>query len=154
MLYVDPTLHLATATNSLDLQAPTHALYLTLSLGATIWVARTLHKHGRLFLVDAMKGNTALADGVNQLLAVGFYLLNIGYVLNQMNDARIPESLGEMMAVLGSRLGNILMVLGAMHFFNLFLFNRLRVRGALHRAPPPVGPSQVIAPPRMASVAT
>ena len=152
MLNADTTLHLATATSSLDLQAPTHAIYLTLSLGATIWVARTLHQHGRLFLVDAMKGNAALADGVNQLLVVGFYLLNIGYVFNQTNDSRVPESVGEMMGLLGSRLGNILMVLGVMHFFNLFIFNRLRVRGSMHRAPPPVSPSQVIATPRMAPV--
>ena len=100
-----------------------------------------------------MKGNTALADGVNQLLVVSFYLLNIGHVLRQMNDARVPESLDEMMGLLGSRLGNILMVLGAMHFLNHFIFNRLRVRGAMHRAPPPVGPSQVIAPPCMTPVA-
>ena len=35
----------------------TYALYLTISILLTIWVARTLHTNGRLFLVDAFHGN-------------------------------------------------------------------------------------------------
>ena len=57
-----------------------YAAYLAISLAATIWVATTLHRNGRIFLVDAFHGNTELADSVNHLLVVGFYLINIGYV--------------------------------------------------------------------------
>jgi hypothetical protein len=31
--------------------------YLLISLAVTVWVARTLHKNGRVFLVDAFHGN-------------------------------------------------------------------------------------------------
>jgi hypothetical protein len=40
----------------------TYVIYLVLSLILTIWVAHTLHKNGRIFLVDAFQGNAALAD--------------------------------------------------------------------------------------------
>lgn len=49
--------------------------YLLISIGVTVWVARTLHRHGRIFLVDSFLGNEPLADSVNQLLVVGFYLM-------------------------------------------------------------------------------
>jgi hypothetical protein len=52
--------------------------YLAISIGLTIWVARTLHKNGRVFLVEAFHGNEELADSVNHLLVVGFYLINGG----------------------------------------------------------------------------
>jgi hypothetical protein len=58
----------------------TYLAYLTISVALTVWVARTLHKNGRIFLVDSFHGNEALADSVNHLLVVGFYLVNIGYV--------------------------------------------------------------------------
>ena len=45
-----------------------------------MWVARTLHRSGRVFLVDAFHGNQELADSVNHLLVVGFYLVNVGYI--------------------------------------------------------------------------
>ena len=57
-----------------------YSLYLILAVGMTVWVARTLHKNGRIFLVDCFNGNTDLADSVNHLLVVGFYLMNIGFV--------------------------------------------------------------------------
>ncbi len=48
-----------------------YLLYLAISIAVTIWVARTLHRSGRVFLVDAFGGNEALADSVNHLLVVG-----------------------------------------------------------------------------------
>ena len=57
-----------------------YLIYLAISIALTIWVARTLHKNGRVFLVDVFHGNEPLADSVNHLLVVGFYLINFGYV--------------------------------------------------------------------------
>src|SRR5262245_29015994 len=57
-----------------------YVAYLLISVALTVWVARTLHRNGRVFLVDSFLGNEALADSVNHLLVVGFYLVNIGYV--------------------------------------------------------------------------
>ena len=57
-----------------------YVAYLFISIALTVWVARTLVKNGRVFLVDSFLGNESLADSVNHLLAVGFYLINVGYV--------------------------------------------------------------------------
>src|SRR5207237_6482559 len=63
--------------------------YLIVSMAVTIWVARTLAKNGRAFLVEAFRGNTELADSVNRLLVVGFYLINAGYVAAAL-ETRAP----------------------------------------------------------------
>ena len=57
-----------------------YLVYLLISVTLTIWVARTLHKRGAIFLVDAFNGDAELAASVNHLLVVGFYLINIGFV--------------------------------------------------------------------------
>jgi hypothetical protein len=49
-----------------------YMVYLAISLVLTVWVARTLHKRGAIFLVDAFAGNAELAASVNHLLVVGF----------------------------------------------------------------------------------
>ena len=67
--------------------------YLALSIPLTIWVARTLHKNGRIFLVDAFHGNEPLADSINHLLVVGFYLVNIGFVSLALKYGDKPENL-------------------------------------------------------------
>ncbi len=58
----------------------TYGLYLLIALPLTMWVARNLFRNGRIFLVDCFHGNESLADSVNQLLVVGFYLVNFGFV--------------------------------------------------------------------------
>ncbi|MGI4789420.1 MAG: hypothetical protein ACRYFS_11295 [Janthinobacterium lividum] len=104
----------------------TYGIYLTLSIGLTIWVARTLFKNGRVFLVDVFIGNEALADSVNQLLVVGFYLINLGYVSLALKINSTIDSAQTSIEALAVKMGFVLLVLGGMHFFNLFLFSRIR----------------------------
>jgi hypothetical protein len=127
--------------------AMTYILYLLISVGLTIWVARTLHHNGRAFLVEAMGGNETLADSVNHLLVVGFYLINIGYVtlaLKLKFGIEAPHDLQGAIEFLSFKIGMVLVVLGVMHFGNLYLFSRMRRRAMLHGAPPPVEPDDVI----------
>ena len=118
----------------------TYALYLTISIALTVWVAGTLHKNGRLFLVDAFHGNEPLADSINHLLLVGFYLVNIGYDVLVLKIGDKPNTLEGAFEVLSTKIGTVLLVLGAMHFFNLYVFSRMRKRAMLHAAPPPLPP--------------
>ena len=118
-----------------------YLFYLAVSVGLTIWVARTLHKNGRVFLVDAFGGNAALADSVNHLLVVGFYLINIGYVSLALKYGSHPFDLASAIESFSTKIGWVMLVLGGMHFFNLYVFSRLRRRGLLQHVPPPVAPT-------------
>src|SRR5688572_31375310 len=106
-----------------------YLVYLAISLSVTVWVARTLYKNGRVFLVDAFQGNTELAGSVNHLLVVGFYLINVGYVTQALATDRNVTDLRGAIELVSSKVGTILLVLGVMHFFNVYVFNRLRHRG-------------------------
>ena len=118
----------------------TYLIYLALSIGLTIWVARTLHKNGRVFLVDVFHGNEALADSVNHLLVVGFYVINLGYVSLALKLGYAVNTAQEGIEALSVKVGMVLLVLGGMHFFNLFIFSRMRRRASLHNGPPPIAP--------------
>ena len=125
----------------------TYVAYLIISICLTVWVARTLHKNGRVFLVDSFLGNENLADSVNHLLVVGFYLINIGYVTLALKYGAAAASAQEAMETLSTKIGLVLLVLGGMHFFNLAVFTRMRKRGLAHKHLPPVLPPSVAAPP-------
>jgi hypothetical protein len=112
----------------MNILVTTYLVYIALSVTLTVWVAHTLHKNGRIFLVDAFHGNEALADSVNHLLVVGFYLINLGYIslfLKISSEVAEPATAVEALSI---KMGWVLLVLGGMHFFNLYIFNRLRSR--------------------------
>jgi hypothetical protein len=117
-----------------------YLIYLAISIALTIWVARTLHKNGRVFLVDVFHGNEALADSVNHLLVVGFYLINFGYVSLALKLGYNVANSQAAIEALSLKVGWVLLVLGGMHFFNLFIFSRMRRRASLVNGPPPVPP--------------
>ncbi|MDH3283426.1 MAG: hypothetical protein OEQ13_01690 [Acidobacteriota bacterium] len=127
-----------------DFVVITYAAYLLVSVALTVWVARTLHASGRVFLVDVFSGNERLADSVNHLLVVGFYLINLGYISLALRLGYEVASARESIEALSFKVGMVLVVLGAMHFFNLYVFSRIRRRSALHAAPPPVTPDGVL----------
>ena len=102
--------------------------YLAISIALTVWVARTLHKNGRLFLVDAFHGNGELADSVNHLLVVGFYLINVGYIAVALKTAEALTNAREVIEVESGKLGVVLLILGFMHFFNIFVLGRMRFK--------------------------
>ena len=122
----------------------TYLTYLVLSIILTIWVAQTLHKNGRVFLVDVFHGNIELADSVNHLLVVGFYLINLGYISLALKLGYQVDSTQVGIEALSSKIGTVAIVLGGMHFFNLYIFSRLRRRAMLDNVPPPVMPDACI----------
>ena len=124
--------------------AVTYVLYLAISIRVTMWVARTLHENGRIFLVDAFSGNEALADSVNHLLVVGFYLINVGYVTLALKYGDKPVDLTSGIEFTSTKVGLVLLVLGAMHFMNLFIISKMRSRALESREPPPVRPEAVL----------
>lgn len=124
----------------MDFLVLTYLAYLSISIALTAWVGRTLHKNGRVFLVDVFHGNENLADSVNHLLVVGFYLINFGYVSLALHLGYDVLSLRGVIEALSSKVGVVLLVLGGMHFGNLYIFSRIRRRAVLPMMAPPVLP--------------
>jgi hypothetical protein len=105
--------------------------YLAISIALTIWVARTLYRSGRVFLLDAFHGNTDLADSVNHLLVVGFYLINVGYIALALKTTSALATFREAIELESTKIGVVLLILGAMHFFNILVLAKMRKRGTV-----------------------
>ena len=116
-----------------------YSLYLVLSLALTIWVGRTLFRSGRPFLVDAFHGNDTMADSVNNLLIIGFYLVNAGFMLLFLSSKEHPKTGIDVFEHLSKSVGVVVIVLGVMHLINLIVLNALRT-GATAGRPPALPP--------------
>jgi hypothetical protein len=114
-----------------------YSLYLAITVILTIWVARTLFRNGKVFLIDIFHGNKELAQAVNNLLLVGFYLVNLGYAVYTL---RVEFNIGDtrqLIEELSLKTGAITLILGGMHFFNMFVFFKLRKRALLEKRAAP-----------------
>lgn len=111
----------------------TYIAYLVLTLILTIWVARTLFRNGKIFLIDIFHGNKELSSAVNNLLLVGFYLVNIGYAVYTLSVKEDVADARALVETLSLKVGAIILILGGMHFFNMLVFFRLRKRALVEK---------------------
>lgn len=119
--------------------------YLAISLAVTFGVGRTAFKNGAAFLADTFLGKEKLADAVNHLLLVGFYLVNCGWVVLSLKTSDPAYTQQQVLENLAGKVGAVLVVLGVMHFLNLYVINRMRRRAIADRQPPPVMPTEFVA---------
>jgi hypothetical protein len=104
----------------------TYLIYLPVTIFLTIWVARALFTNGGVFLVEIFRPDVVLAESVNKLLLVGFYLVNIGYAVYTLEVVNVIVNVQDVIETLSLKVGWIILVLGGMHFFNLFILFSLR----------------------------
>lgn len=125
----------------MDSTVATYVVYLLISCSLTVWVGWTLSRNGRRFLSDVFGGDERLADAVNRLLVVGFYLLNLGFVTLFLRvDDEIAGVRGSF-ETLSVKVGIVLLVLGGIHLGNVYVFTRIRRRMSIDRQQvPPVAP--------------
>lgn len=103
-----------------------HLIYLSVSILVTVWVGQTLHKNGRLFLIGIFAGNARMADAINHLLLVGFYLTNVALVSLALKQGETVFTVEQSIERLSTKIGLVLLVLGGMHFFNLIVLWAIR----------------------------
>ena len=108
------------------LTSTAYLLYIVISIFITIFVSRTLSQNGKIYLIDGFNGDEALAGSVNHMLVVGFYLLNLGFVLAKMKTGVQILNAEALIVYLSSTIGFVLLVLGGAHFFNMFAIHMFR----------------------------
>jgi hypothetical protein len=96
-----------------------YGLYLAIAIAFTVWVARSLSSNGEVFLVECFGHDEVLARSTNHLLVVGFYLMNLGFIMLALQFGEPPATVPETVVFLSSKVGLAVLVLGAMHFFNM-----------------------------------
>jgi hypothetical protein len=119
-------------------------IYVVLSVGLTVWLARILFRSGTAFLRDVFDDKPDLADALNRLLVVGFYMLSLGYALYILRASRNMDGFSSLQFLV-NRLAILLVTLAALHFINVTVFWKIRGRREQRHLPMPVS-SQAVVP--------
>ncbi len=130
----------------MDLVVVGYIIYLALGVTLAVWVAKTLGRQGRTYLADVFQ-NEKVGGAMNQLLVVGFYLVNFGFMALWLRTGDQVSTLRDLVQMLSIKIGTVLLVIGALHLINLLIFSRIRrnvlLQESLRLASRPV-PSDVV----------
>src|SRR5687768_9956971 len=92
-----------------------YVVYAAVMVALTVWLARTLAKSGAVYLADVFTDRPELAEAVNRLLVVGFYLVNLGYGCLTLAGGTAADP-RQAIETLSMKLGRLLLSLAVVHF--------------------------------------
>jgi hypothetical protein len=103
-----------------------YLIYLPVVIILTWYVAHTLFKNSKAFMLDIFNGKAEIAIATNKMFETGFYLLNLGFAFWVMKIVDDIAATRGMLEVLSAKIGGYCIYLGISLFFNLYLFFRGR----------------------------
>lgn len=100
-----------------------YLIYLLVIAAITFYVGQVLYKNGRHFLIDIFNGDIKTVDPVNKILLTGYYLINLGYAMLMITQWRVVSNYKEMIEYLAENVGEIVLTLAVLHYFNILAFS-------------------------------
>lgn len=102
-----------------------YIIYLPIIAFIMLRVGWLFYKNGEVFIISLIPDNTQLVKNINNLLLIGYYLVNLGYAVLTISDWNTVNSIVEMINSLTFIIGKIMLLLALLHFNNIFWLNYL-----------------------------
>jgi len=97
-----------------------YIIYLLFTATVILAVGHYLYRSGAVLVSKAFLSDPGLGLTINKLLLVGYYLLNIGGAILLVSIWPDLENITQFMSSLFYFIARLLLVLGAMHYINVF----------------------------------
>lgn len=98
----------------------TYIFYLSFSSLIVIYVGNFCYQNGKLYILNYFKNDINFGNGINKLLRIAYYLLNIGLAVWSLHSMREIETSTAMILEITGRLSYILLIIGSLHFVNIY----------------------------------
>jgi hypothetical protein len=106
----------------------TYALYLIITAVLILKIGWLIYREGAVYLHDLFPADLLLANYINRLLLIGYYLLNLGYAAVSLMAWRWGKTNDWYYALvsLAENIGLICVLLGIIHLINLIALQMLK----------------------------
>ncbi len=98
----------------------TYSIYLLITALIIIKVGFICYKNGNIFVTNLIPNDKEFCTRINKMLLVGYYLINIGYVVISLSDWKKINSFLQMVESISKHTAIIISILALLHYFNLF----------------------------------
>lgn len=110
----------------MNLNILTYLIYSIITGFIILRVGWLFYHFGAAYLYEIFGERRSLADAVNKLLLIGYYLLNLGYVAVSLSFWPQVHHLTQMLELLSAKVGFICLALGLIHFLNMLWVRLLK----------------------------
>lgn len=103
----------------------TYSIYIPIIFFIMIKIGWLFYKHGEIFLLNLFEHNMSLVKSINNILLIGYYLLNLGYAIISIAYWELINSISGIINTLSNHLGIIIIGLAVLHYNNVLCLTYL-----------------------------
>lgn len=96
-----------------------YIIYLALMVFIIVYVGRYFYTNGRIFIISLLNGHELLADHINKLLLIAYYLFNIGYACIKLRYWQKVSDVETLFSSLSVNMGLLILILACTHYLNM-----------------------------------
>ena len=98
-----------------------YIIYLACMVFIIGYVGRYFYTNGRVFIISLFGGNVSLADQINKLLLLAYYLFNIGYTFIKLRHWQKVNTIEQLLSSLARNIAVLVLILAVTHYFNMIV---------------------------------
>jgi hypothetical protein len=105
----------------MDLNLIGYAIYLSVTAVIILRVGSICYRNGNVFVGELIPDHEDLCKRINQILLLGYYLLNIGYCSVTLVQWDTIETVPQLVETVAMKSAVIICIISVMHYLNIFI---------------------------------
>ncbi|MEO8252849.1 MAG: hypothetical protein ABI554_00580 [Flavobacterium sp.] len=101
-----------------------YLVYLSITFFIILKVGRLCYKNGNIFVSELIPNHEDLCRKINQILLLGYYLLNLGYCAMTLISWNKINSTVQLIEVISFKSAIIICLISAMHYINISILTK------------------------------
>ena len=101
-----------------------YAIYLIITTFIIVKVGKICYQNGNIYVSALIPDHMDLCHRTNQILLLGYYLLNIGYCAMTLISWETIHSFSQLIEVIAYKSATIIAIIAVMHYVNIFTITK------------------------------
>lgn len=101
-----------------------YSIYLIITTLIIIKVGKICYRNGNIYVAELIPKHIDLCHRTNQLLLLGYYLLNIGYCAMTLISWETIASYPRLVEVIALKSATIIGIIAVMHYINIYVLTK------------------------------
>lgn len=101
-----------------------YLIYFTITFFIIIKVGKVCYNNGNIYVSQLIPDHEELCQRINQMLLIGYYLLNIGYCAMTIISWQRIITTNHLIEIIASKAAIIIITIAIMHYINIFLLTK------------------------------
>lgn len=99
-------------------------IYLSITILIIIKVGKICYKNGNIYVAELIPNHAAICQKINQVLLMGYYLLNIGYCAMTLISWQKIVSLNQLIETIAIKAAVIIFAISLLHYLNIIILTK------------------------------